>query len=306
MPVLFASNLLTDGSPLINSSRQQRTIAGVAQVEGFGYWSGQDVCVEFRPAPPDTGIRFFRSDADSGRCIPALVRYRVEVPRRTSLREGGIRVDMVEHVLAALAGLQIDNCEIWVDHPEMPGCDGSSQPFVTALDAVGTVPQAVARKQLTVRRRLRVGDPRCWVEARPASSAGLMVECHINYGSTGPIRCQSLVLAVTPESFRRELAAARTFVLEEEAAWMRQQGLGARVTCRDLLVFDDSGPIDNPLRFPDECVRHKTLDLIGDLALAGYDLSGHFVAHCSGHRLNAELVAHLLAEAAQDGLARSA
>ncbi len=87
---------------------------------------------------------------------------------------------------------------------------------------------------------------------------------------------------------------------------LRSQGLGARVTCRDLLVFDEHGPIDNPLRFPDECVRHKTLDLIGDLALAGCDLSGHFVAHCSGHRLNAELVALLLAEAARDGLARTA
>lgn len=291
---------------MISSLRPQRTISRVAQVEGFGYWSGQDVCVEFRPAPPDTGIRFFRSDAVSHRCIPALVQHRVEVPRRTSLCQGGLRVDMVEHVLAALAGLQIDNCDIWVDNPEMPGCDGSSLPFVAVLDAVGTCPQGVARQQLAVRRPLRVGDPRCWVEARPAATAGLTVECHIDYGPSGPIRRQSLVLAVTPESFRRELAAARTFVLEEEAAWMRQQGLGARVTCRDLLVFDDSGPIDNPLRFPDECVRHKTLDLIGDLALAGYDLSGHFVAHCSGHRLNAELVARLLAETAQDRLARSA
>lgn len=298
--------LLTDGSPLSNSSRQQRTISGVARVEGFGYWSGQDVRVEFHPAPPETGIVFCRADAGLERRIPARVQYRVEVPRRTSLRANHLRVDMVEHILAALAGLQIDNCEIRVDNPEMPGCDGSSQPFVDALDAVGTMPQGVPCRQLTVRRTLRVGDPQCWVEARPAPDPGLTVECRIDYGTTGPIRRQSLVVAVTPESFRRELAAARTFVLEEEAAWMRGQGLGARVTCRDLLVFDDSGPIDNPLRFPDECVRHKTLDLIGDLALAGYRLSGHIVAHCSGHRLNAELVARLLAEAARDGLARSA
>jgi UDP-3-O-acyl-N-acetylglucosamine deacetylase len=213
---------------------------------------------------------------------------------------------MVEHILAALAGLRIDNCEVWVDNPEMPGCDGSSWPFVAALDAVGSTPQAAARKQLTVRRTLRVGDARCWVEARPAVGRGMTAECHLDYGPTGPIQRQSLALAVTPESFRRELCTARTFILEEEAAWLRRQGLGARVTCRDLLVFDEAGPIDNPLRFPDECVRHKTLDLVGDLALAGYDLSGHFVAHCSGHRLNAELVALVLAEAARDGLARSA
>jgi UDP-3-O-acyl N-acetylglucosamine deacetylase len=291
---------------LISFSRQQRTLAGVARVEGFGYWTGQDVRVEFRPALPDSGIVFCRADVGPARRIPAVVRYRVEVPRRTSLREGGVRVDMVEHILAALAGLRIDNCEVHVDNPEMPGCDGSSQPFVAALDAVGILPQPAARKQLAVRRTLRVGDDRCWVEARPLAGQAMMAECHIDYGPTGPIQRQSLTLAVTPESFRRELSAARTFILEDEAAWLRGQGLGARVTCRDLLVFDEAGPIDNPLRFPDECVRHKTLDLVGDLALAGYDLAGHFVAHCSGHRLNAELVSLLLAEAAREGLARTA
>lgn len=262
--------------------------------------------MEFRPAPPDTGIVFCRADVGPARRIPAGVRYRVEVPRRTSLRDGGVRVDMVEHILAALAGLRIDNCEVCVDNPEMPGCDGSSAPFVEALDAAGIAPQPAARKRLTVRRTLRVGDEHCWVAALPAVGREMTVECHLDYGPTGPIQRQSLTLEVTPESFRRELSAARTFILEEEAAWLRAQGLGARVTCQDLLVFDDTGPIDNPLRFPDECVRHKTLDLVGDLALAGYDLAGHFIAHCSGHRLNAELVSQLLAEAARDGLARTA
>lgn len=275
-------------------------------MNGFGYWSGQDVQVEFRPAPPHTGLVFVRGDVGPSRRIPARVEYRTEVPRRTSLRNGGVRVDMVEHILSALAGLQVDNCEVWVDNPEMPGCDGSSLPFVEALDAAGIVPQEAYRHQLTVRRTLRVVDGGSWVEARPTAAAGLTVECHIDYGPTGPIQRQALALAVTPETFRGELSAARTFILEDEAAWLRRQGLGVRVTCQDLLVFDQQGPIDNPLRFPDECVRHKTMDLIGDLALAGCDLSGHIVAHCSGHRLNAELVALLLAETAWDGLARTA
>ena len=275
-------------------------------MDGFGYWSGQDVRLEFRPAPPDTGVVFVRADVSPVRRIPGRVPYRIEVPRRTSLRDGGVRVDMVEHILASLAGLQIDNCEVWTDNPEMPGCDGSSLPFVAALDAAGVVPQDAVRRQVTVGRTLRVGDARSWVEARPARKPGMTVECHIDYGPTGPIQRQSLALGVTPETFRGELSAARTFILEEEANWLRSQGLGARVTCRDLLVFDDRGPIDNPLRFPNECVRHKTLDMVGDLALAGCDLAGHFVAHCSGHRLNAELVALLLAESARDGLARTA
>ncbi len=286
--------------------REQRTLAGTARVEGFGYWTGLDVTVEFRPAAPDTGIVFFQTAAQPVRRIAALVHRRIEVPRRTSLCRDHARVDMVEHILAALAGLRIDNCEVWVDSQEMPACDGSSLAFTSALDAAGIVSQQVPRRQLIIERPVRVGDEKCWIEAHPAAEAGLTVECHLDYGPTGPIGRQSLRLAMSPDVFRRELAAARTFVLEEEAAWMRRQGLGARVTCRDLLVFADSGPIDNPLRFPDECVRHKMLDVIGDLALAGQDVSGQITAHCSSHRLNAELVSQLLAGAAGERWLRSA
>lgn len=228
--------------------------------------------------------------------IAARVQNRIEIPRRTSLASDGVRVDMVEHIMAALAGLQIDNCQVWVDGAEMPGCDGSSEPFCAALETAGPVEQDAWRQRLVVRDRARVGGDDCWVEAQPAVSSGLSLECFLDFGSSGPIGRQSFQLHVTPSSFRRELAAARTFILQQEAAWLRQQGLGMRVTSRDLLVFDSQGPIDNPLRFVDECVRHKTLDMVGDLALAGCDLVGHFVAHCSGHRLNAELVGALLAE----------
>jgi UDP-3-O-acyl N-acetylglucosamine deacetylase len=212
------------------------------------------------------------------------------------LYDGGTSIEMVEHVMAALAGLRIDNCEVWADGPEMPGCDGSSLPFVAALESAGIVEQDALRPHLVVSKQTCVGDRRCWVEARPSETPGLTIHCFIDYGSVGPIGRQTFTLHVTPDSFRDELAAARTYVLQEEAEWLRSQGLGARVTCRDLLVFDNDGPIDNALRFDDECVRHKTLDLVGDLALAGCDLVGHITAYCSGHRLNAELVKALLAE----------
>jgi UDP-3-O-acyl-N-acetylglucosamine deacetylase len=123
----------------------------------------------------------------------------------------------------------------------------------------------------------------------------MSLECLIDYGSGGPIGKQEFSLRLTPESFQQELAPARTFILEEEAAWLRKQGLGQRVSSSDLLVFNDTGPIGNTLRYADECVRHKSLDLVGDLALAGCDFAGHFVAHCSGHRLNAALVEAMLA-----------
>jgi UDP-3-O-acyl N-acetylglucosamine deacetylase len=261
--------------------------------------------VEFRPAAPDTGIVFVRSDLDSPRRIPALVHQRIEVPRRTCLSAGGVLVEMVEHILAALAGLGIDNCEVWTDRPEMPGFDGSCQPFVDVLQPAGVVALPVCRRQLVVQQTHRVGDESSWVEARPSWTGGLTIRCLIDYGHHSPIGRQSLELAVTPAAFCREVAAARTFLLEDEAAWLQAQGLGTRVTCQDLLVFGSHGPLGNTLRYPDECVRHKVLDMIGDLALAGCDLVGEFIAHCSGHRLNADLVRSLLDRQAQ-GLRRTA
>lgn len=276
--------------------RQQRTIEKPVVVEGFGYWSGKDVRVEFRPAPPETGVVFVRGDLAKPQRIPATVSQRVETPRRTTLRAGSASVEMVEHIMAALAGLRIDNCEVWVDTVEMPGCDGSSQPFVEALLSAGTVTQNATRNALVVREVTRLGDIDSWIEARPSAGPGMSIKFRIDYGSGNAIGRQTLTMPITPDSFQRELAPSRTFMLKSEADWLVAQGLGRRASAKDLLIFDGDGPIDNELRFRDECVRHKALDLVGDLALAGCDLVGHFVAHRSGHRLNAELVRVLLQE----------
>jgi len=279
---------------LTHSPRHQNTIAGPATVAGFGYWSGLDVRVEFRPAPPDTGIVFVRTDLEVPRRVEAMVYKRVEIPRRTTLQAGGATVEMVEHVMAALAGLNVDNCEVHVDGAEMPGCDGSSLPFVEALQSAGQVAQHAQRDTIAINRTTRVGDEQCWVEARPSPGRGLSIHYMLDYGTEGPIGQQMIAMVLSPHAFREELAPARTFILEHEAEWLRSQGLGERVTCSDLLVFDETGPVGNELRFRDECVRHKALDLIGDLALAGCDIEGHVVAYRSGHRLNAELVRALL------------
>jgi UDP-3-O-acyl N-acetylglucosamine deacetylase len=276
--------------------RKQRTILAPVVVKGFGLWSGHDVSVEFRPAAPDTGIVFVRRDLPSHPHIAAVVANRVETPRRTTLSSAGGSVEMVEHVMAALAGLKIDNCEVWVDAAEMPGCDGSSQPFVVALESVGTQDQESLRKVLIVRSVTRLGDEESWVEARPSTTTGLSIKFRLDYGGSSAIGRQTLQLAVNTDSFRRELAASRTFMLEEEAQWLVARGMGTRATHQDVLVFDKQGPIENPLRYRDECVRHKMLDLVGDLALTGCDLVGHIIAHRSGHRLNAELVRALLDE----------
>lgn len=285
----------------MQSLRRQHSIVRPATVSGFGYWSGRDVTVEFRPAPANTGVVFVRDDLGPQARIPVHVKHRLESPRRTTLRAGTASVEMVEHILAALAGLQIDNCEVHVSAAEMPGCDGSSFPFVQALDQAGRAPQDALRPQLRVTEVTRVGDENSWLEARPAmhlgrGSSGMSIKFRIDYGSHTAIGRQTVGVTLSEELFRRELAPSRTFVLKQEAEWLRSQGLALRPTHEDLLIYDDEGPIDNELRFPDECVRHKALDLVGDLALAGCDIVGHFVAQCSGHRLNAEMVKVLLME----------
>jgi len=292
-------------APVMYSPRRQRTISKTVRVSGFGYWSGNDVDVEFRPAAAGAGVTFVRNDLAKPVSIPVSVNNRIETPRRTTLRAGGVSVEMVEHILAALGGMQVDNCEIAVNAPEMPGMDGSSAPFVEAIVSAGIVEQDQSRPSLVVRDVTRLGNAESWIEARPVASAGMSVKFHLDYGADNAIGRQTLTLAVTPESFRRELAPARTFMLKSEADWLLAQGLGKRATMQDLLVFDSQGPIDNEVRYHDECVRHKTLDLIGDLALAQCDFVGHFIAYRSGHRLNADLVRALIVEAEWVGVNES-
>ncbi len=276
--------------------RRQQTLASSALVEGIGYWSGQKVRVECRPAPPDSGVVFVRSDLPEQPRVPAVIDYRIDAARRTVLQNGAARVEMVEHLLAALAGLQIDNCEVWIDHSELPGCDGSAKPFVDAFDAAGIVAQSATRTARFVTKPLRLCREGSWIEALPSADGRTTLHYVLDYGIGGPIGRQELEVVLKPQRFRQGLAPSRTFLLAAEAEALRAQGLAGCTTTRDLLVFDQRGPIDNSLRFPDECVRHKLLDLVGDLALAGADLIGKFRAYRSGHKLNAELVRQLAAE----------
>lgn len=280
----------------MDSIRNQRTITATVAVDGVGYWSGRDVRVEFRPAAPGRGIVFVRTDLPGRPWIAATVDNCVEASRRTVLQSGGATVEMIEHIMAALAGMQIDNCEICVDQSEMPGCDGSALPFVTALRQAGIEEQAAPRPLLALRQTYRLGDEECWIEARPDSSGKTVIQYELDYGNGNPIGRQSLEIVLSPRYFHLNLAPSRTFMLEREAAAIQARGLGLKTTFHDLLVFDADGPIGNELRFPDECVRHKILDMIGDLALTGCDLAGHFVAYRSGHRLNAELVRAIVSE----------
>ncbi|MEN1679421.1 MAG: UDP-3-O-acyl-N-acetylglucosamine deacetylase [Planctomycetota bacterium] len=277
------------------SSRPQQTLARPAVVAGHGYWTGSRVVVEFRPAPVDAGLYFVRDDLVGAPRVPVGIAAHQPAARRTILSQSGATVEMVEHVLAALCGLGVDNCEIGVTAAELPGCDGSALAFVEAIVLAGLRTQTAPSTPLVVEQPVRCTDGPRWIEARPAIGDGLSVEYNLDYGADAAIPAQWAVAEVTPATFCAELAPARTFVLEAEAEAIRSQGLASHVSPRDLLIFGDDGPIENTLRFPDECARHKALDVVGDLALAGRPVVGHIVAHRSGHRLNAELVGKLLA-----------
>lgn len=276
--------------------RNEHTIAAECEITGRGYWSGRAVRVRFRPNIAGSGIRFVRTDLNGSPSCQANTQHSSGLSMRTNLDNGSASFQMVEHVMSALYSLEIDNCYVETDAEELPGLDGSSGAYVEALQAVGMVMQAAARKRFIVDRTLRVGTPEAWVEVSPSTRGCASFEYRLDYGISSPIQEQVSTHLLTPSNYCREIAWARTFVTAEQADRLRVSGVGTHVTNQDLVVFDSNGhAIDNPLRFENECARHKTLDLIGDMAMAGVELVGKFVSFRGGHQLNSEL-AGLLAE----------
>jgi UDP-3-O-acyl-N-acetylglucosamine deacetylase len=197
--------------------------------------------------------------------------------------------------------MRVDNCTIEIEGPEPPGLDGSANGFVAAIVAAGILEQPARRPIWTVSSPVVVSAGGATIGLHPSGdSTELRISYHLDYGTIGPIPRQSWTVDARPEQFAREIACCRTFVTDAEAKALSAQGVGKHLTPADLLVFGPRGPIDNRLRFANEPARHKVLDLIGDLALCGFDLAGHVVAYRSGHALNVELARRLvtLAESA--------
>jgi UDP-3-O-[3-hydroxymyristoyl] N-acetylglucosamine deacetylase/3-hydroxyacyl-[acyl-carrier-protein] dehydratase len=291
---------------MLRASRPERTLARTTEVRGVGFFHGSDVNLRFHPADAGTGIIFARSDLPGRPVVPAHIDKVIPSQRRTTIRQGAATVEMIEHVMAALAGLWIDNCVVEIDARECPGCDGSSRAFVEALDHAGIIEQNRTRQALVLERPVSVREGDAILAALPGAPGRLTLSYHLDYGREAPINVQSLCLELTPDTFRDELAASRTFVLEAEANALRAAGIGLRTTPADLLIFGRDGIIGNALRYPDECVRHKILDMVGDLALLGIDLHGFVVAHRSGHQTNAALARKLCEQVVKTSSARTA
>lgn len=272
----------------------QQTIENTAEVRGRGLFTGEEVSLCFKPASPDAGIIFVRADAATPARIRAHVSNVTKRARRTALRNGTLAIETVEHCLAALHGLGIDNVEIELHGGELPGGDGSCLCFLDALSAAGIQDQGVQRKPLVIKETIRVTDADAELIAVPTESAALDILYDLDYGPDADIPRQIFAITLSDETFRDQIAPARTFLLEEEARQFQAAGMGTHLTYSDVVVIGPEGVIDNELRFPDECVRHKILDLIGDLYLAGRPFQGKIIARRSGHALNHELVRKLL------------
>ena len=249
-----------------------------------------------RPGEPHSGIWFVRADQSPPVRIAASVENVSKRARRTSLRNGTAAIETVEHFLSACAGLGIDNLQVELTASEVPALDGSSVEFAQKFRSGGICEQDAVREPYVISEVVRVVDADCELVALPPldpKSETLEVSYDLDYGKDSTIGRQAYRVVLTPESFEANIAPARTFVLEGEAQEMRAAGLGTHLTYDDILVIGKEGPIENRLRFPDECVRHKILDLVGDLMLLGRPVVGRLIARKSGHSLNHQLVREL-------------
>jgi len=290
---------ITEGTDVRRVSfRHQRTLARPAEVCGTGFLAGAPVRLRFLPAPPSSGVVFVRTDLEPVTSIPATIAQVTGTNRRTTLGHAPAQVTLVEHVLAAVAGLRIDNCVIEIDGIEPPGLDGSARAFVDALLHAGIVGQPAERVVWSVDASVVVAHGGATLALHPATDASLRITYLLNYGVISPIARQSHTVMLTPATFASELADSRTFLLEAEAHQLRQQGIGLKTSVSDLLVIGPRGPIANRTRHGNELARHKVLDIVGDLSLFGHDLAGHIVAYRSGHPLNSELTRTLTAHLA--------
>jgi UDP-3-O-[3-hydroxymyristoyl] N-acetylglucosamine deacetylase len=279
---------------LVMPLRNQRTIRKETSAEGVGFLTGADVSLRFLPAPENHGVVFQRVDLNGQPSVPATHEFLVPRQRRTGISGNGATIELVEHVMSALAGLQVDNCLIEINAPETPGFDGSCKAVVDALLLADFEEQSATKPQLRVSKPLHVtAENGSMIDARPFGCEGQTITYLLDYGPNSPIPAQSYTVNVTPESFVNEICFARTFILDSEIASLKALGYGPRTTAKDLLVFTADGVLDNELKAADECARHKILDCIGDFALTGYDVQGYFNAWRTGHQTNHELMRQL-------------
>ena len=263
---------------------RQQTIRKPVMLEGVGLHSGKRVKVTLSPAPADTGIVFRVSPG--GDPIPAAPESVVDSHYATTIGCPGARIQTVEHLMGAAAGLGIDNLDVVVEGGEVPAMDGSAKPFVALLTTAGRTTQGARRRSIAVTQPLRVGSGNRWIQIVPAPEFRISYTLDNDHPAIGT---QALSCVPTEQSFIEDYAPARTYGFLKDLGAMRKHGLALGGSLDNAIVVGKRGTL-NGLRYRDEFVRHKVLDLIGDLALLGRPILGHVIARNAGHGLNFELV----------------
>lgn len=272
----------------------QKTLQQIVRFSGLGLHTGRAVKLVIHPAPVDSGISFCRVDLAPELKAPALaVNVRSDELRQTALVVGKGIIRTVEHLMAALHGLGVDNALVEVDGEELPAMDGSAKDFTEGILSAGLTEQEALRRWLDIKEPIFIDKGDQSVIALPAPY--LMISYTLSYRHED-LRDQYYSLSILPEIFEREIAPARTFCLKEEARALQAQGFGLGANVSNTLVFERNLPIDNTLRFENEACRHKIMDLLGDLYMTGRLLRGHIIATRSGHSLNLELVRAIMSQ----------
>jgi len=269
----------------------EQTIAGSISFSGIGLHSGAPVRVRLLPAPAGTGIVFRRTDLDNFE-IQAIGRNVAKVSYATSLMRQGVLISTTEHLLSACIGTGIDNVIVELDNLELPILDGSALPYVEAFQSVGIKVQRRRREYLRILRKVEVRENDKFIGVYPGD--GYSITYEINFPA--PILRQDFTVDLAADAYGAEIAAARTFGFREDERMLRDMGLIRGASPENAIILSRNGVQNGNLRFPDEFVRHKVLDLIGDLALAGHRIFGRVVAERAGHAMHTALVSRLLAD----------
>jgi UDP-3-O-acyl N-acetylglucosamine deacetylase len=285
---------------------KQRTIDKPVTLKGIGLHTGNSVEVTFKPADTDNGITFVRTDLPGKpvvkACVDQLRLPSSSSPRCSIIGSDTVQIQTIEHIMAALAGLGLDNVTIEINNVEVPGLDGSSNDYVNAFLKAGIREQDKSRHYFCVKEPVYVHEGKSSVVILPGDE--FKISYTLDYDNV-LLEGKFLELSITEETFKRELAAARTFCLEEEVAELQKRGFGKGATFENTLVIGKKGVVNTKLRFEDEFVRHKVLDLIGDLYLLGTPIKGHIIALKSGHYLNTKLLQKIASRTQKDAPAKA-
>lgn len=265
----------------------QRTLQTIATCEGIGIHTGRSVKMSLRPAPANSGIVFTRIDLPAAVAIEAKPAHIVDIHHATTIGKDGVKVRTIEHLMAAFAGTGLDNVLVELDGEEVPAMDGSAAPFVELIRKAGLKRQMVAKTYLKIKERLVVESDRSSIQIVPSERLQVIYTMPFDHPFLGE---QSVAFDITRETFTNEIASCRTYGFLKDIEELRRRNLGLGGSFENAIVIGEGGVVNGDLRFRDELVRHKVLDLLGDLYLLGRPILGTVIAHGAGHYLHTRLV----------------